>query len=81
MIFNNNFNIGDYVYCYECDTNLTTLSYNKKYLITKIEPLFIYVINDLNEEGCYFYNRFISEKDYEILHRIDKLKNIFANDI
>jgi hypothetical protein len=81
MIFNNNFNIGDYVYCYECERNLTTLSYNKKYLITKIGTLIINVINDLNEEDCYFYKIFISEKDYEILHRIDKLKIIFANDI
>lgn len=80
MNYNNKFNVGDYVYCYECERNLTTLSYNKKYLITKIGTLIINVINDLNEEGCYFYKIFISENEYNILHRYDKLNKIMNYD-
>lgn len=53
------------VICINNDNGLNdVLTIGKKYKITRVIGPFIYVINDQNEEGNFFKNRFTTELKY-----------------
>lgn len=67
-----------------CINNLyyeNQLTINKQYVLINKDPYFIDVNNDLGNYSRFYVSNFITLDEYNKLYRIDKLKNIFANDI
>lgn len=67
-----------------CINNLyyeNQLTINKQYVLINKNPYFIDVNNDLGNYSRFYVSNFITLDEYNKLHRIDKLKNIFSNDI
>lgn len=74
------FKIGDIVYCIE--NNRTELLIDEPYTIESYNMKYGFRFIKLENEISYMTNRFISNKEYQINHRkekINKLKTLIKN--